>query len=77
MNELRNVAERDQAAKEKLVKSNLRLVITMARKYINWGMPLADLVQEGNIGLMRQLKNMITGWDSVSAPMRAGGYGSQ
>ena len=53
MTELRNVAERDQAAKEKLVKSNLRLVITMARKYINWGMPLADLVQEGNIGLMR------------------------
>ena len=56
MKALRNVEELDQAAKEKLVKSNLRLVITMARKYINWGMPLADLVQEGNIGLMRAVE---------------------
>jgi RNA polymerase sigma factor (sigma-70 family) len=44
---------RAQTARERLVKSNLRLVVGLARRYMNWGMPLADIIQEGNLGLMR------------------------
>lgn len=40
-------------AKKKMIEANLRLVISVARKYTNKGMNFADLVQEGNIGLMR------------------------
>ena len=39
--------------KEKLINSNLRLVIDIAKKYNNKGLPLQDLIQEGNIGLMK------------------------
>ncbi|HVV86048.1 MAG TPA: sigma-70 family RNA polymerase sigma factor [Kofleriaceae bacterium] len=40
------------ALREEFVKANLRLVVTMARRYDRGGMPLADLIQEGNLGLM-------------------------
>ena len=40
-------------ARERLIQANLRLVVTVARDYINLGLPLLDLISEGNIGLMK------------------------
>ncbi len=51
------LAKRSQAgdarARKRLVEANLRLVIAIARRYTNSGVPLIDLIQEGNLGLMR------------------------
>ncbi|MEO8972592.1 MAG: sigma-70 family RNA polymerase sigma factor [Ktedonobacteraceae bacterium] len=47
------VARGDQHARQRLIEANLRLVVSIAKRYANQGLPLLDLVQEGNIGLMR------------------------
>ncbi len=44
-----------QSAKDKLIKHNLRLVLSIAKKYTNRGVPFLDLVQEGNIGLLKAI----------------------
>ena len=49
----RQIAAGDELALRKLIESNLRLVITIARRYMSTGIPLIDLIQEGNLGLMR------------------------
>ena len=49
----RQIAAGNELALRKLIESNLRLVITIARRYIGTGVPLIDLIQEGNLGLMR------------------------
>ncbi len=48
--------ENDLAAAQKLVLSHLRLVVSIARGYLGYGLPHADLIQEGNIGLMKAVK---------------------
>lgn len=47
----------DKEARKKFCESNLKLVISIAKKYISYGIPLLDLVQEGNIGLMKAIDN--------------------
>lgn len=46
----------DNRAREKLIKANLRLVISVAKAYSSRGMPIEDLIQEGNIGLMKAIE---------------------
>ncbi|NLN93927.1 MAG: sigma-70 family RNA polymerase sigma factor [Candidatus Hydrogenedens sp.] len=43
----------DQSARRILIVSNLRLVVSVAKKYLYFGLPLLDLIEEGNLGLMR------------------------
>src|SRR5690242_4324835 len=49
----RRVAAGDALARRRLIESNLRLVIAIARQYTSTGVPLLDLIQDGNLGLMR------------------------
>jgi RNA polymerase primary sigma factor len=53
---LRDVVALGALARCRLVESNLRLVVSVARRYMNRGIPLGDLIQEGNIGLMRAVE---------------------
>lgn len=49
----RRIREGDEAAVERLVSANLRFVVSVAKRYQNRGLPLSDLVNEGNVGLLR------------------------
>jgi RNA polymerase nonessential primary-like sigma factor len=52
----RLVQQGDAAAKKRMIESNLRLVVKIARRYLRSGMPILDLIEEGNIGLIRAVE---------------------
>ncbi|MGA8117816.1 MAG: sigma-70 family RNA polymerase sigma factor [Actinocatenispora sp.] len=54
--ELHRLVVDGQRAKEQFVKANLRLVVSIARRYVRSGMPMLDLIQEGNTGLVRAVE---------------------
>jgi len=53
---LETVARDGQAARQHLLEANLRLVVSLAKRYTGRGMPLLDLIQEGNLGLIRAME---------------------
>jgi RNA polymerase primary sigma factor len=54
--DLETVADRGEWARRKMIESNLRLVVSIARRFSATGLPLGDLVQEGNLGLLRAVE---------------------
>ena len=46
----------DERARQRMIESNLRLVVKIARRYLNRGLPLLDLIEEGNLGLIHAVK---------------------
>lgn len=52
----REAARGDEGAKNRLIRANLRFVVNVAKKYQNQGLPLSDLISEGNIGLMNAIE---------------------
>ena len=52
----RRAKEGDKRARERLIEKNLRLVVSVAKKYRGYGLPFEDLIQEGNIGLMKAVE---------------------
>jgi len=52
----RKIKKGDHVARERMINANLRLVVTIARDYMNLGLPLLDLISEGNIGLIKAVE---------------------
>ncbi len=52
----RQIGQGDEDARKHMIESNLRLVVKIARRYSNRGLPLLDLIEEGNLGLMRAVE---------------------
>jgi len=54
--DLEEIVQRGREAKDRLIEANLRLVVSVAKRYVGRGLPMLDLVQEGNVGLIRAVE---------------------
>lgn len=52
----KRIAQGDQDARSKMIEANLRLVVAIGKKYINRGLPFSDIIEEGNLGLIRAVE---------------------
>jgi len=52
----KRVAEGDEEARAKMIEANLRLVVAIGKRYINRGLPFSDIIEEGNLGLIRAVE---------------------
>ncbi len=52
----RGIKAQAKTSRDRLVQANMRLVVSVAKRHLNWGLPLLDLVQEGSVGLMRAVE---------------------
>ncbi len=52
----KRTAQGDEAARARMIESNLRLVVAIGKKYINRGLPFSDIIEEGNLGLIRAVE---------------------
>ncbi len=52
----RSIEKGDKAARDKMIESNLRLVVKIAKRYVNRGLPFLDLIEEGNLGLIKAVE---------------------
>ncbi|KAF0221816.1 MAG: RNA polymerase primary sigma [Geobacteraceae bacterium] len=52
----RRIAKGEKSARDKMIESNLRLVVKIAKRYINRGLPFLDLIEEGNMGLIKAVE---------------------
>ena len=73
----RIIHHQDAAARERMVRSNLRLVVNIAKHYVNRGLSLPDLIEEGISDCSRPSKDSIPRTAAASAPTQAGGSSRQ
>lgn len=52
----KRIAEGDESARQRMIESNLRLVVSIGKRYMNRGLPFSDVIEEGNIGLIKAVE---------------------
>jgi len=70
----KRIAAGDEEARHYMVQANLRLVVKVSRRYMNRGVALADLIEEGNLGLIRAVEKFDASHGCRFFPMLPGGF---